>query len=41
MVFGSFPNGEIDDKAVIEMSVDKAIYFTAKVVKFFVMHINQ
>lgn len=35
MVFESLPKGEIDAKAVIEISVDKVIYFTAKVVKFF------
>ena len=36
MVLGLVPKGEIDARAVIEIIVvDKAIYFTAKVVKFF------
>jgi hypothetical protein len=35
MVLGLLPRGEIDARAVIEIIVDKAIYFTAKVVKFF------
>jgi len=35
MVFESLPKGEMDARAVIEIIVDKAIYFTAKVVKFF------
>ena len=34
MVLGLFPNGEMDARAVIEIIVDKAISFTAKVVKF-------
>lgn len=33
MVFGSFPNGEMDAMDVMEMVFDKAYYFDAKFVK--------